>query len=236
MPKSTLFVFYMRSILIILCCMLMFQSARSQKWQPGYFYDIRGIKNPGFINQNPSGKGPIKNEAFIEYKDSEKATPIRLSASDIRSYVADRDSFAVAYPPSDGWAEEQLAFIRVAVNAPLGLYVARSGGSSGGGRGINIHPNVAGGLSTGGYGSGVGGGLAIDIGGGGRRGGGRMGYFYGTNASQLKPITSENFIDVMSEVMGDEPTVVEKIRDKKFSPNNMESLIAYFNKVRASHP
>ena len=50
--------------------MLVIVSAKSyaQKWQPGRFTDVKGNVESGFININPSGKGPIKNEGFIEFK------------------------------------------------------------------------------------------------------------------------------------------------------------------------
>jgi hypothetical protein len=66
----------MRSILIILFLMLSFVSAKSQKWQPGVFTDVKGNRTSGFIRVNPGGKGPIKDEGFIEFKDDEKTNPI----------------------------------------------------------------------------------------------------------------------------------------------------------------
>ncbi|NNU33004.1 hypothetical protein HK413_00150 [Mucilaginibacter sp. S1162] len=84
----------------------------------------------------------------------------------------------------------------------------------------------------------MGGGISIPIFGSGGGGGGRSGkaaYFYGENTASMKPITDENFIDVMSEVMGDEPDVVEKIKTKKFGPRSMDKLINYFRQVQAGN-
>ena len=53
--------------------MLIAVSAKSQKWQPGSFTDIKGNKVTGLIRENPSDKGPIKNAGYIEYKDDSKA-------------------------------------------------------------------------------------------------------------------------------------------------------------------
>src|SRR5258707_1053510 len=117
----------MRSTLIILFLALSGLSAMAQKWEPGVFYDIKGSRNPGLIRPFPSGRGPMKNEAFIEYKESEKASSFKLSASDLRSFVASRDSFIVAASPDEGWLRYELDFVRVAVDAPLRLFEARGG-------------------------------------------------------------------------------------------------------------
>jgi len=229
----------MRSSLIILCLMLLCATAKSQSWQPGYFYDVKGTKSTGFIRIDPRGKGPIKGEGFIEYKEDEKAESIKLSASDLRSFVAGRDSFIVAVAPATGWAKYDLDFVRVAVDAPLRLFEARGSAGDGGGSGVGFSPGIGigmgGGGGTGGFGGGVGGGISIPIGhgGGGRGKGGKAMYYYGANTASMKPITSENFIDVMTEIMGDEPDVVEKIQAKKYGLRDMEKLLTYFYQVQA---
>jgi hypothetical protein len=220
----------MRSILIILSFMLLFLTAKSQKWQPGYFYDIKGTKNPGLIRVNPPGKGPVKDEGFIEYKEDEKSTAIKLSTSDLRSFVAGRDSFIVAASPREGWTKYDMDFVKVVVDAPIRLFEAK--GSAGGSRGFGIQPDVGVGIGTGGYGGGFGGGISIPIGGGGRNGSNKTLYFYGANTAEMKMITDENFIDIMSEVMGDEPDTVEKIQTKKFNLKSMDKLIAYYKQAQ----
>ena len=215
--------------------MLLCITAKSQSWQPGYFYDVKGTKNAGLIRINPGGKGPIKDEGFIEYKEDAKAETIKLSASDLRSFVAGRDSFIVAAAPPMGWAKNDLDFVRVAVDGPLRLFEAKGGAGGGGGSGFQpgIGLGVAGGGGTGGFGGGLGGGISIPIGGGGHGKSGKSVYYFGANTAGMKPITEQNFIDVMSEIMGDEPDVVEKIQTKKFGPHDMDKLIAYYNQVIA---
>jgi hypothetical protein len=222
----------MRSILIILSFMLLFLTAKSQKWQPGYFYDIKGTKNTGFIRTDPRGKGPIKDEGFIEYKEDEKASSIKLSASDVRSFVAGRDSFVVAASPREGWAKYDVDFVKVVVDAPIRLFEAKGSAGGGGGSGLGIRPEVGVGAGTGGYGGGFGGGISIPLGGGGSRGSTKTLYFYGANTAEMKLITNENFTDIMSEVMGDEPDVVDKIQTKKYSLGSMDKLIAYFKQTQ----
>ena len=86
--------------------MLIVVSAKSQKWQPGYFTDVKGNKYSGFIIPNPGGSGPIKNEGFIEFKDGEKTNPYKLSTSDLQSFVVGKDSFVVAHAPgNETWAQ-----------------------------------------------------------------------------------------------------------------------------------
>jgi len=48
-------------------------------------------------------------------------------------------------------------------------------------------------------------------------------------------LTPINFNDVMSDIMGDEPEVLEKIRDNQFNLGNIQKLLAYFKQVKASH-
>ncbi|GAA4085546.1 hypothetical protein [Mucilaginibacter panaciglaebae] len=217
--------------------MLLSITAKSQSWQPGRFYDIKGTKNTGFIRIDPRGKGPIKGEGFIEYKEDEKAETIKLSASDLRSFVAGRDSFVVAVAPTQGWAKYDLDFVRVAVDGPLRLFEAK--GSAGDGSGVGLSPGIgvgmAGGGGTGGFGGGLGGGISIPIGGGSRGRSGKAVYYYGANTASMKPLTNENFIDVMTEIMGDEPDVVEKIQTKKFSLRDINKLLTYFYQVQAAH-
>ena len=210
-------------------------TAHAQKWQPGYFIDVKGAKTTGFIHPNPGGSGPIKNEGFIEFKEDEKANPYKLSTSDLQCFVAGKDSFVVAHAPgNETWAKKDLDFVRVVVNEEVKVYATRGAGSGGSGRGIHVSPGV--GLSTGGYGSGLGGGLGISLGGG--DGGGKkskMSYYYGSSTATMQHLTDENFIDIMSDVMGDEPEVVERLRNRQYHLANMDKLVEYFNKVKASH-
>ncbi len=218
--------------------MLIYVSAKSQKWQSGSFTDIKGNKVAGLIRENPSGKGPIKDEGFIEFKDDAKANSYKLSASDLKSFTVGKDSFVVAHAPhNQTWSKKELDFVKVALDEEVKLYVANVGvGGSGGGSGVGISPTFGGGLGTGGYG-GVGGGISINLGGGGGRSGGKIAttYYYGANTAVMEQLTEQNFKDVMSDIMGDEPEVVEKIQAGQYILGNMDKLIAYFKQVKASH-
>jgi len=227
----------MRSILIILFCMLVAVSAKSQKWQPGSFTDIKGNKVTGLVRENPTNKGPIKDEGYIEFKDDSKANPYKLSASDLKSFMIGRDSFVVAHAPGNSnWSKKELDFVQVALDEETKLYVANvATGGGGGGLGSRVQPEFGGGIGTGGYG-GFGGGVGINLGGG---GGGRgkviTTFYYGANTATMQQLTPINFKDVMSDIMGDEPDVVDKIQSGQFNINNVDKLIAYFKQVKTGH-
>lgn len=224
----------MRSILIILFFLLIGVSAKSQKWQAGSFTDTKGNKVTGFINPNPAGKGPIKDEGFIEFKDNEKTNPYKLSASDLKSFTVGQDSFVVAHAPHNTtWSKKELDFVKVELDEETKLYVAVVGTAYGGpSRGISAHPEGGVGIGTGGY-SGAGGGVAIDLGGGGRgMSKAQLTYYYGANTAEMDIVTPQNFEDVMSDIMGDYPEIFEKIRDHQFNLGNIQKLIAYFKQVK----
>jgi len=221
--------------------MLTIVSAKSQsnKWLPGHFTDVKGNIETGLIRVNPSAKGPVKDEGFIEFKDNDKTEPFKLSASDLKSFVVGKDSFVVAHAPNNEiWAKKELDFIKVALNEDVKLYMAGGGGKGGGGRGFGISPDLGVGVGggTGGYGSGVGAGVSIPIFGGGGGGGSveKTAYYYGENTAQMQRITNENFEDIMSDIMGDYPEVVDKIHAKVYMLANIDRLIVYFKQVKGA--
>jgi hypothetical protein len=225
----------MKSVILSSFILLLAFTAQAQKFVAGYYYDINGQKVPGFINRYPSGKGIVKNEGFIEFREDDKARPQRLSASMIHSFVIGRDSFTIAEPPRYGgpWTKNGLDFVQVVVSSTTNLYRI-SGGSSGGGGGGGIHPEFGTGIGTGGMG--MGGGIGIDLGGGGSGGGSmRSAYYYGETTGTMKALQKETFVEVMTDVMGDEPDVVEKIRSGIFNINNVDGLVMYYDHMVASH-
>ena len=236
---TTNIILYKHFICIILLGLFLTASntAIAQKWMPGHFIDVKGVRTDGFIYPNPGGKGPFKNEGFIEFKNEEKTTPYYLSTSDLQSFVAGKDSFVVAHAPgNETWAKRDFDFVRVALNGDIKIYATLGAGSGGSGGGKKVQVSPAVGIGAGNYGASYGGGLGISIGGNGNGGGsGKMSYYYGENAATMKHLNNENFVDVMSEAMGDEPEVVQQIRANRFGINNIEKLITYFNKVKASH-
>jgi hypothetical protein len=229
----------MRSILIILFFMLIILSAKSQskKWLPGHFTDIKGNKGLGLLRINPSDRGPVANEGFIEFKENNKAKPFDLSASDLQSIVIGRDSFVVARMQAKRTHDQnELDFVRVVLDEDVKLYAAKD--ERGGGSGIGFGPEVGVGIGigggSGGFGAGFGGGISIPLGGGGRNSNFNSAYYFGASPAEMKPLTNENFEDVMTDIMGDYPDVVNKIAAKMYGLDNIDKLIAYFNQEKAA--
>ena len=230
MTKTSIF------LLTLLCFVLAgISRTYAQKWQPGHFTDVKGNIETGFIWVKPSGKGPVKDEAFIEFRENDKENPYKLSASDLKSFVIGRDSFVVAGEPQTGNWQYGVDFVKVVLNGDAKLYVLKGGGGSGSGGGIQ--PGFEGGVGagTGGYGGGIGAGVSIPIGHRGGGGSSRTVYYYGDNTAHMKELTPANFDDIMSDLMGDEPDVVQQIHEKKYTLNNIDKLVAYFKQVQESH-
>src|SRR3569623_1502939 len=143
-------------LICLYCCLMLLTAiaANAQKWQPGSFTDIKGNKVTGLIRENPTNKGPIKDEGYIEFKDDSKANPYKLSASDLKSFMIGRDSFVVAHAPGNSnWSKKELDFVQVALDDETKLYVAdvATGKGGGGGLGSRVQPEFGGGIGTGGY-------------------------------------------------------------------------------------
>jgi hypothetical protein len=226
----------MRSILIILFFMLKLISAKTyaQKWMPGHFTDVKGNIETGFIRFG-GGKGPVKDEGYIEFKEDEKASPFKLSASDLKSFVVGRDSFIVAHAPgNETWARNEFDFVRVVIDSgDIKLYAAGGVKVSGGGHGVGFAPEVGTAIGSGGVGAGVGGGVSIPIGGGGGTYE-KLVYYYGENTAGMKRLNDKNFEDIMTDIMGDYPEVVDKIKAKVYILENIDRLIVYFKQVKAA--
>ncbi len=224
----------MRPLLIILFFMLIGISAKSQSWEPGYFYDVKGNKEIGLIRYKASGNGPIKDEGFIEFRADKKANTTALSASDLSSFVMGRDSFIVAAAPRTGaWSKNEIDFVLVAVDAEkedpkLYMFEGKVGGGGGG-----VQPSVGIGIGGGfGVGGGIGGGISIPLGGGGHK---ATSYFYGRNTAEMKELTPANFVDVMSNILGDEPEIVDDLHQNRYSLGNIGKLLDKFYKLQAEH-
>jgi hypothetical protein len=103
----------------------------AQKWQAGSFTDSKGNKVTGFIRVNPTSRGPIKDEGYIEFKDDEKTNPYKLSASDLKSFTVGQDSFVVAHAPHNStWSKKELDFVQVELDEETKLFVAVVGMAS----------------------------------------------------------------------------------------------------------
>jgi len=216
--------------------MLMIVSAKSygQKWLPGHFTDVKGNIENGLIRFG-GGKGPVKDEGYIEFREDDKISPFKLSASELKSFVVGRDSFVVAHAPgNETWARNEFDFVRVVLDEDVKLYAAGGVKVSGGGHGVGVAPEIGTGIGTGGVGAGVGGGISIPIGGGGGTYE-KLVYYYGENTAAMKRLNDQNFEDIMTDIMGDYPEVVDKIKAKVYVLENIDRLIIYFKQVKATN-
>jgi hypothetical protein len=232
----------MRPILSILLLTTLCITTKSygQKWLPGHFTDLKGNVETGLVKFG-TGKPPVKDEGYIEFKENEKSAPFKLSAGELRSFVIGRDSFVVAHAPgSETWAKNDLDFVRVVVDEDLKLYAAGGVMTGGSGRnsGVTFEPGISTGVGTGGFGTAVGGGIAIPIGGGGGGGGYYVDvvYYYGDNTAHMKRLNDKNFEDIMIDMLGDYPDVVDKIKAKVYVLENIDRLVGYYYKLKAANP
>jgi hypothetical protein len=220
----------------ILLCLLTLGSYAQDDWIPGTYHDANGGSATGFIRPLPHG--PIKNEACIEFKPDKKSEAQIFSASALQSIIMGRDSFVVAEAPQTSEWDNYLDFVRVVFdddNDDMKLYMFQGSVPGRGG----VHPEFGVGLGAafgggrGGFGYGLGGGISIPIGGG---GGGRvMGiYYYGNNTAHMKQLTSVNFVDIMSQMLGDEPEIVGQLHDNKYSLKNIDKLMRNYDKLRSA--
>jgi hypothetical protein len=218
--------------LSIICLLFVVGKLQAQTWQPGSYYDVKNNKFNGLVSIKMSGAHPVPDEAFIEYKPNDKANPVKISASELSSFVMGRDSFIVAVAPRTGpWSKYELDFVKVVVDADPKLYMFK-GKVSGGGVQPDVGIGVGGGFGTGGggFGMGLGGGISIPLG-----GSTVTGYYYGANTAVMKQLTPVNFIDVMSEILGDEPEIVDQLHQNKYNLRNIDKLINNYYKAQAAH-
>jgi len=219
--------------LVIFTLLLSANFAKAQSWVPAYYYDVQGNKITGLIKTKPGGRSPVRDEAFIQFK-SDKLGDKKISASELRSFVVGRDSFVVAAAPRSGaWSDKELDFVKVALDEPLKLYAftGRTGGApSASGVSIGVGGGIGGG--GGGFGWGLGGGFMFPLGGGG--GHVHTSYYFGANTAEMQELTPVNFADAMSQIMGDEPEVVNKIQDGEYNLGNINKLIDLFNATEAA--
>jgi len=223
----------MRSILNILFFLLIIISEKSQaqRWMPGHFTNIKDSVGTGLIRIDPSGRGPIKDEGFIEFKTDKKAVPFKVSASGLKSFVIGKDSFVVAHAPkTETWPGKELDFVEVVLDEDIKLYAGFGG--PGGGSGFSVGIGLGGGFGIPlgrNFAAGVGGGVDVPIIGG--RGYEGIAWYYGENTAQMFRLTNENFEDIMSNIMGDYPEVVERIHRHDYFLGNVGRLVAYYKQV-----
>jgi len=223
---------------MLLCCLLTIGAYAQDDWQPGTYHDVNGATATGLIR--PLKHGPIKNEASIEFKANKNAEPLIFTASGLQSIVMGRDSFVVAAAPETSDWDNELDFVCVVFDDDaddMKLYMFQGSAPSNGG-GARSGFSIGLGAGFGSYGRnvgiGAGGGVEIPIGGSsrGNHRGGMATYYYGSNTAHMKPLTDVNFVDIMSQMLGDEPEIVTQLHDNKYSLKNIDKLMRNYDKLR----
>lgn len=251
-----------KSLLMLGILSIIAVSAKSQTWEPGYYTDVQGVKYAGIIRASPGGKGPIEGEGYIEFKDSEKGEVIPLSTSDLQYFVAGQDSFVVAKAPAkSNWSKVTTDFVRVVLNEDVKIYALRIADgmpASYKGSSHTRKRSTAASLLLGGYSTDRNSAIAQNTivtkdglykgttaytipvasntitSGPSKQGSNyKKLYYYGGAPSELQNITDANFKEAIVAVMKSQPKVAEYIVANPFGLDNIEALIAYFNKEKA---
>ena len=231
----------MRLFLIFSFLLLVCASAKSQDWEQGYIYDTAGVKQTGLIRF--AEKSPIKDEAAIVFKQTKSAPDSYYTASALRSFIMSRDSFVVATQPGNAAWNYYYDFVQVIFNdGELKLYALYdSPGEPVNGNGSNSHFSLGLGFGTGfgsygrHFGGGIGAGFAIPLGGSNRNYPTGTMFYYGASTTHMKALNNQNFIDIMSEILGDETKIADRLHAGKYNLGNMDKLLRDFYKERSKH-
>jgi hypothetical protein len=229
----------MRPIFIIILFLLAGISVKAQDWEPGYIYDTTGVKQTGFIRF--AEKSPIKDEAAIIFKQTKSSPESYYTASGLKSFTMGRDSFVVASQPANTAWNNYYDFVQVLFDdSQLKLFAfydnpSQVANNSGSGSHFSLGLGLGAGFAGPHFGGGIGGGFAIPLGGSKNHYTNAL-FYYGANTSHMKPLTNQNFVDVMSEIMGDEPVITDKLHAGKYDLNHMDKLLRDYYKEQTKHP
>ncbi|RFZ90850.1 hypothetical protein D0C36_18035 [Mucilaginibacter conchicola] len=191
----------MRKILLIICILSVTLSARAQlfgkHYDEGAYYDLDNVKHTGLISWSPPAKSIFGgNGDQIYFKPEKKAEKIKLTNSQIKSFLVKKDSVTLdSFVVSANKEVAYSPFLQVVLNnAEIKLYSFLQTASAGGG----MYGGASGAMMMQPY-----------------RSWGITDYYYGSNPNDVVKLTKKNFAEVMSKIMADKPLVVESINNKK---------------------
>jgi len=201
----------MRTILL-LCFLIVTTAVKAQfmgfghHWVAGCYYDLEGKKTTGLLSEyikEPSlFDGPEKYFLFKENKDSAK---IKVLAKNVRSFVAERDSFVI----SNSKILNETPFIQVIIDKQTKLYVARLPRQT---PGFGVMSG-AGAIVTS-----IGVSFSYT----------KNKYYYGESPDSITQVKRKNFVEVMSKIMADKPEAVAKIKNETFTFGYIDNLIDFY--------
>ncbi|MBC8112718.1 MAG: hypothetical protein H7Y04_16840, partial [Verrucomicrobia bacterium] len=122
----------MKKIVLMFAVCFLTSQVYSQNYLPGYYYTYEGQKIEGLIKHNFQARMSSKPDNSISFKKNESSKKILLTTKEIKSFVINKDSFAlikdfeinsVAYYKED--------FAKVVKIGSITLYAHYSTGGSG---------------------------------------------------------------------------------------------------------
>ena len=174
-------------------------------FKPGYYYDSKGIKVEGFINQKPSSLSRSnKASNAILFKSSKDSKKELVYAVDMQSYVVDADSFAVVtLPASIHDTRYRIGFAKVLFDEKTKVYLIEekaspSFGLSAGNRGAMPSVNFSN------YRTKV--------------------YLFGENGNTVELMDKKNFHEVLSSVLSAYPELRDKVNSNEVKFEDIERL------------
>jgi len=174
-------------------------------FEKGYYYDLKDQKISGKIAKDASSRNIFADGNYILFKADTATQRIKLTPKMVKSFVIGTDSFTVSH---DGVPQ----FFKVLIDhQTLKLFSVSQFNNS---VGVSTGTQTGTGLVSGG---------SISK---------QTTYLYGPDVDHIAVMGRNNFIEVMCQLMADEPIIVQQIKDKFYRPGDMNDLLAYYNKVK----
>ncbi len=174
-------------------------------FKPGYYYDLDGIKNEGYINQKPSSLSrSAKSDNAILFKSGKSSKKHLVYAGNIQSYVVDADSFAVVTLPSSvNGTRYRIDFAKVLFDEKVKVFLidektSPSFGLSAGNRGAMPSINISN--------------FARKI------------YLFGNSGNSVELMDKKNYKDVLTSVLAAYPDLVDKVNSSQTDYDDIEAL------------
>ncbi len=184
-------------------------------FKPGYYYDLDGVKNDGYINQKPSSLSrSAKTDNAILFKSGKSSRKRLVYAGNIQSYVVDADSFAVVtLPASMRDVRYRIDFAKVLFDEKVKVFlidekVSPSFGLSAGNRGAMPSINLS------------------DF--------GRKIYLFGSSGNSVEVMDKKNYREVLSSALAAYPDLVDKVNSGQMGYDDIERLSKEYLGKRSS--
>lgn len=174
-------------------------------FKPGYYYDLNGVKNEGYINQKPSSfSRSSKADNAILFKPGKSGSRQLVYAHNMLSYVVGQDSFAVVTLPSSiNNTRYRIDFAKVLFDEKVKVYLIQeklspSFGLSAGNRGAMPSINFSN--------------YRTKI------------YLFGSNGNSVEVMDKKNYRDVLAVVFRDNPLFLNRLNNNQVDYDEIENL------------